>query len=194
MALIFKTRTQSVQPETQINPSINDLLPFSEVKKARIIKPVAVIEVSPEMLAGDGILRTGHVLYLFGIGQPCLLRWVKDGFFPAPTGRNPRPFWDTGTIREFMAKPVYDFDRVNAAVRARNADNWAKREAKLRVTLSPSEFEEWLKEFASPEALTRREEKLRREVSLTVSRMKGSVTAKTNRHENAERLRRKHKP
>ena len=128
MSVIFKkSKPQSVQPETQIDPAINDASSIeSPVKKKRVFKPVKPVMPTPAELNGDGILRTKHILALLDIGLPALLHRVQKGYFPEPL-RNPRPYWLAATVKAYLERSA--FEVVEAVVRAsREQSEEEKRE------------------------------------------------------------------
>lgn len=50
-----------------------------------------------------GRLRTKEVLALLGIKHSTLHKRVKNGGAPKPDGTDPRPYWNTATIKSFLA-------------------------------------------------------------------------------------------
>jgi hypothetical protein len=59
----------------------------------------------PVPLDQPGRLRIGHLMHLYGCSHTTLYARIKNGFIPAPDGRDPRPFWLTATIwPHFAAK------------------------------------------------------------------------------------------
>jgi hypothetical protein len=52
-----------------------------------------------------GRLRVGHLLTLLGgICPATFYKRLNAGDVPPPDGRNPRPYWMTSTIREYLQK------------------------------------------------------------------------------------------
>ncbi|CAD6526126.1 hypothetical protein ACFQ3P_13715 [Paraburkholderia sabiae] len=50
-----------------------------------------------------GRLRVGHLLTLLSVSHDSFYRKLKAGAIPAPSGRDPRPYWNTATIRDYLA-------------------------------------------------------------------------------------------
>lgn len=58
-------------------------------------------------LAQPGHLSVGNVMALLGIGSSTTFyKRLADGRIPLPDGRNPRPYWFTQTIRDFLHPPL----------------------------------------------------------------------------------------
>jgi hypothetical protein len=64
--------------------------------------------VSAEYLAGPGSVRLQHVMYLFDKSRSALLKSIKAGHFPAPTGHDPRPYWSNEVIRQLLGAGAID--------------------------------------------------------------------------------------
>ncbi|WP_109482478.1 hypothetical protein [Paraburkholderia sp. C35] len=63
-------------------------------------KPVTVDLNQP------GILRVGHLLYLLKMTPNPFYRKLKAGILPAPSGRDPRPYWTHEVIRAYLNGPA----------------------------------------------------------------------------------------
>ena len=83
----------------------NRRIRFSSPPKRR---PSHVAAQAPLIdLNGPGRLRTGHVLALCGISHSTLWARMKAGEFPQPDGKDGRlNYWNTATIRAYLAQPV----------------------------------------------------------------------------------------
>ena len=57
----------------------------------------------PFELENCGRLRVGHLLTVFGISAPEFYKRIKDGAIPVHDGRDPRPYWNAKTVRDFLA-------------------------------------------------------------------------------------------
>ena len=59
--------------------------------------------VTQEYLDGPGSLRVQHLMYLYGCSQSAIYHKIRDGYLPAPTGHDPRPWWSNETIRKHLS-------------------------------------------------------------------------------------------
>lgn len=55
-------------------------------------------------LNAPGRLRTAHVLALCGLSHSTLCARKKIGQFPKEDGQDPRLYWNTSTIRDYLEK------------------------------------------------------------------------------------------
>jgi len=62
-------------------------------------KPLSVL-VS---LDQPGRLRVGHLLTLLSISSPTLYARINAGLIPKPDGHDGRPYWNTTTVRAYLA-------------------------------------------------------------------------------------------
>jgi hypothetical protein len=140
MVIKFKTRTQSVQsgtvipvPNAQISPSSSEVSP----KKKRIAKPVRAIQPTPEQLEGEAIWRTGHVLWVLGINHTVLWHRLQAGYFPAPSGKNPRPYWNASVIRDYLKMTPEGYVRLVLEKQIEKHPDYAKhRRASMRASIA----------------------------------------------------------
>lgn len=56
----------------------------------------------PISLDGPGRLRVAHVMALCALSHSGIYARLAAKTFPQPDGRDPRPFWNTRTILEFL--------------------------------------------------------------------------------------------
>ncbi|WP_162600946.1 hypothetical protein [Paraburkholderia sp. C35] len=59
----------------------------------------------PVLLSLDqpGRLRVGHLLTLLSISSPVLYARLKNGLIPKADGDDGRPYWNTSTVRDYLA-------------------------------------------------------------------------------------------
>lgn len=55
-------------------------------------------------LSQPGRLRVGHLMTLYTCGHSAIYARIKDGYIPAPDGRDPRPYWRTETILAHISR------------------------------------------------------------------------------------------
>lgn len=73
----------------------------AEKKKSTHTQP----KKPPISLDEPGRLRNAHIQYLLGgLSQSALRDRITYKNFPRPDGRDPRPFWATETVRQFLQK------------------------------------------------------------------------------------------
>ncbi len=58
--------------------------------------------VTADYLNGPGSLRVQNLMYLYGLSQSRIFRKLKSGDIPAPSGRDPRPYWSNDVIRQHL--------------------------------------------------------------------------------------------
>jgi len=52
-----------------------------------------------------GRLRVGHLMALLSVSHSTLYARLRSHDIPAPDGRDPRPYWNTRTVRTFLQGP-----------------------------------------------------------------------------------------
>ena len=76
-----------------------DTTVFSNKQRGHVSARRPIIDIN-----SPGRLRTGEVMALGGFSHSGLYVRIKKGTFPPPDGNDGRNFWNTSTIREYLAK------------------------------------------------------------------------------------------